>query len=45
MKIIETIFDSCYLIEPDGREDSRGTMSVFFNKKEMADLLDGFEMS
>ena len=45
MKIIETIFDKCYLIEPDGREDSRGTMSVFFYKKEMADLLDGFEIS
>ena len=45
MKIIETIFDKCYLIEPDGREDSRGTMSVFFNKKEMAKLLDGFEIS
>ena len=45
MKIIETIFDSCYLIEPDGREDSRGTMSVFFKKDEMAELLDGFEIS
>ena len=45
MKIVETIFDSCYLIEPDGREDSRGTMSVFFNKNEMSNLLDGFEIS
>ena len=45
MKIIETIFDSCYLIEPDQREDSRGPMTVFFNKNEMADLLDGFEIS
>ena len=45
MKIVETIFDSCYLIEPDQREDTRGTMSVFFNKNEMAELLDGFEIS
>ena len=45
MEIVETIFDKCYLLEPDGREDSRGTMSVFFNKKEMAGLLGGFEIS
>lgn len=45
MKIVETIFDSCYLIEPDGRKDSRGSMSVFFNKNVMADILDGFEIS
>ena len=45
MEIVETIFDKCYLLEPDGREDSRGTMSVFFNKKEMAEFLDGFEIS
>lgn len=45
MKIIETFFDKCYLIEPDGRKDSRGSMSVFFNKNEMAELLDGLEIS
>ena len=45
MKIIETIFDSCYLIEAEQRDDSRGTMSVFFNKNQMAELLDGFEIS
>ena len=45
MKIIETIFDNCYLIEPDGRGDSRGTMSVFYNKTAMADILKGFEIS
>ena len=36
MKIIETIFDSCYLIEPEQRENARGTMSVFFNRDEVA---------
>ena len=33
MKIIEKIFDSVLLLQPDGREDSRGTMQVFFCKK------------
>ena len=33
MKIIEKIFDSVLLLQPDGREDSRGTMQVFFSKK------------
>ena len=32
MKIIEKIFDSVLLLQPDGREDSRGTMQVFFRK-------------
>ncbi len=32
MKIIEKIFDSVLLLQPDGREDSRGTMQVFFSK-------------
>ncbi len=45
MKIIETIFDSCYLIEPEQREDARGTMSVFFNRDEVAGVLKGFEIS
>ena len=44
MKIIETIFDSCYLIEPEQREDARGTMSVFFNKEEMAGVLQGWAL-
>ena len=32
MKIIKKIFDSVLLLQPDGREDSRGTMQVFFRK-------------
>ena len=38
MKIIEKIFDSVLLLQPDGREDSRGTMQVYFSKKTMAEL-------
>ena len=38
MKIIEKIFDSVLLIQPDGREDCRGTMQVFFSKKAMSEL-------
>ena len=45
MKIIEKIFDSVLLLQPDGREDSRGTMQVFFSKKTMTELLDGFNIT
>ena len=45
MKIIEKIFDSVLLLQPDGREDSRGTMQVFFSKKTMAELTDGFNIT
>ena len=45
MKIIEKIFDSVLLLQPDGREDSRGTMQVFFSKKTMADLTAGFNIT
>ena len=45
MKIIEKIFDSVLLLQPDGREDSRGTMQVFFSKKTMAELTAGFNIT
>lgn len=45
MKIIEKIFDSVLLLQPDGREDSRGTMQVFFSKKTMTDQPDGFNIT
>lgn len=44
MKIIEKIFDSVLLLQPDGREDSRGTMQVFFSKK-TTELADGFNIT
>ena len=45
MKIIEKIFDLVLLLQPDGREDSRGTMQVFFSKKTMAELTAGFNIT
>lgn len=45
MKIKEKIFDSVLLLQPDGREDSRGTMQVFFSKKTMEELIDGFNIT
>ncbi len=45
MKIIEKIFDSVLLLQPDAREDSRGTMQVFFSKKTMTELPDGFNIT
>lgn len=44
MKIIEKIFDSVLLIQPDGREDSRGSMQVFFSKKTVSNLPGNFEI-
>ena len=45
MKITETIFDSCYVIEPTSREDVRGAMEVFYQRDEMKNLLGGFEIT
>ena len=45
MKIIKKIFHSVLLLQPDGREDSRGTMQVFFSKKTMTELPDGFNIT
>lgn len=45
MKIIEKIFDTVLLLTPDGREDSRGTMQVFFSKKTMAEFTAGFNIT
>ena len=45
MKIVETVFDKCYLIEPSSRNDNRGSMQVLYDDKEMRELLGGFEIS
>ena len=45
MKIIEKIFDSVLLLQPDGREDSRGTMQVFFSEKTMVGLSVDFKIT
>lgn len=45
MKIKDKIFDSVLLLQPDGREDSRGTMQVFFSKKTMTELPGGFNIT
>lgn len=45
MKIIEAIFDKCFVIEPDVREDSRGKMELFYDNRELKDLLGGFEIA
>lgn len=44
MKIIEKIFDSVLLLQPDGRADSRGTMQVFF-RKSTTELPDVFNIT
>ena len=44
MKIKEKVFDSVLLLQPDGREDCRGTMQVFFSKKS-TELPDGFNIT
>lgn len=44
MKINEKIFDSVLLLEPDDREDSRGTMQVLFSKK-TSELPDDFNIA
>ena len=44
MKIIETIFDDCYVIEPSFREDSRGIMEVFYRKGEQTGPFESFEI-
>ena len=45
MKIIENIFDKCFVIEPGGRKDSRGEMEVLYDNRELKDLLGGFKIS
>lgn len=45
MKITETFFDQCLLIEPNMRDDSRGVMEVFFCPEQMRELSIDFELS
>ena len=42
MRIIETVFDACYVIEPSIRDDIRGRMEVFYDNRELKELLNGF---
>lgn len=44
MKIIESFFDDCYLLQPALREDCRGFMEVFYSKNESDTILNGFEI-
>ena len=44
MKIAETIFDCCLLIENDARYDARGQMEINYRKNEIADLIRDFEI-
>ena len=45
MRITETVFDKCLVLEPTVREDIRGSMEVFYNDPEMKDVLNGFELT
>ena len=45
MKITETFFDKCLVIEPNIRDDSRGVMEVFFCPEQMRELNIDFELS
>lgn len=45
MRITETVFDKCLVLEPDVREDIRGSMEVFYNDPEIKDVLNGFELT
>ena len=46
MKIIETIFDHCQIIEPTIRKDSRGSMELFYsNDIEMQQLLNDYHLT
>ena len=45
MKITETFFDKCLVIEPNIRGDSRGVMEVFFCPEQMRELNIDFELS
>lgn len=44
MKIVETIFDHCFAIEPSLREDNRGLMEVLYSKREQTGLFQDFEI-
>ena len=44
MKIVETVFDCCYVIEPFLREDNRGVMEVLYRRREQSGVLRDFEI-
>lgn len=45
MRVVEDVFEKCYIIEPDGRTDSRGVMQVFYSERAMNELLEGFTIN
>ena len=45
VKIVETIFDNCFVIEPFLREDNRGVMEVLYCRREQTSLFDDFEIN
>lgn len=44
MKIVETVFDCCYVIEPFLREDNRGVMEVLYRRREQNGALCDFDL-
>ena len=44
MKIVETVFDRCFVIEPFLREDNRGVMEVLYRRREQNGVLRDFEI-
>ena len=42
MKIVETVFDRCFVIEPCLREDNRGVMEVLYLRREQNGVLRDF---
>lgn len=44
MKIVETVFDCCFVIEPCLREDNRGVMEVLYRRREQNGELCDFDL-
>ena len=42
MKIVETVFDCCFVMEPFLREDNRGVMEVLCRRREQDRALFAF---
>ena len=44
MKIVETVFDCCFVMEPFLREDNRGVMEVLYRRREQDGALFDFDL-
>ena len=44
MKIVETVFDCCFVMEPFLREDNRGVMEVLYRRREQDGALFAFDL-